>query len=128
MKENSRNINRRSFVGKTGKMAAGFTLLPSSFLIDHSAALSAAPTAPGGSADTAGKRSDTLISALRWWQKEPLRIVELEEGFGFRILESSGALPNKSLPCKRWVSFRNQTIAGLGGSRVMLLLRSMTAT
>jgi hypothetical protein len=84
MKENSRNINRRSFVGKTGKMAAGFTLLPSSFLIDHSAALSAAPTAPGGSADTAGKRSDTLISALRWWQKEPLRIVELEEGFGFR--------------------------------------------
>jgi len=33
MKENSNNINRRSFVGKTGAMAAGLTLLPGSFII-----------------------------------------------------------------------------------------------
>jgi len=31
MKQNSKNINRRSFVGKTGAIAAGLTLLPGSF-------------------------------------------------------------------------------------------------
>jgi hypothetical protein len=91
MKVNSRNINRRSFVGRTGKMAAGFTLLPGSVLIDQAAmslpvqinsqyTVGELKNSPELPADN----SISSIPDLKWWEREPLRIVELEEGFEFR--------------------------------------------
>ena len=93
MIEKNRNINRRSFVGKTGQLAAGFTLLPASVLIDHSIAPSAMHLSgkdPLKGSDLNGQDSATPVSGLKWWEKEPLRIVELEEGFGFS--EKAGLL------------------------------------
>ncbi len=98
MKENNRNINRRSFVGKTGQLAAGFRLLPASVLIDHSFT----PFAGHRSGKDLLKGEDlnkhdsgNVIPGLKWWEMEPLRIVELEEGFGFRekseLLKGLGA-------------------------------------
>jgi len=58
MKENLKSINRREFIGTTGAVAAGLTILPGSFI-----------KSPG--------KED------KWWEKEPLRIVELEEGYEF---------------------------------------------
>jgi Hypothetical glycosyl hydrolase 6/Beta-galactosidase trimerisation domain len=102
MKENFRNINRRSFVGKTGKLAAGFTLLRGSVLIDQ--AVSDSPEhvknqVAGNehikSADISDNGSKSLLSDLRWWEKEPMRIIEFEEGFEFRekaeLLKGLGA-------------------------------------
>ncbi|MEO6187911.1 MAG: hypothetical protein ABIO82_06565 [Ginsengibacter sp.] len=36
MKKNSKNINRRSFIGTTGTVAAGWTILPGSFISELS--------------------------------------------------------------------------------------------
>ena len=58
MKDNSKNISRRIFIGVTGGAAAGLTLLPGSFI-------------------------ESLSGEDKWWEKEPLRIVELEEGLEF---------------------------------------------
>ena len=73
MKKNSKDITRRSFVGTTGAVAAGLTLIPGSLL-------------------TAGKG---IASDEKWWEKEPLRIVELEEGYDFpekfELLKDLGA-------------------------------------
>ena len=79
MKMNTRNISRRSFVGTTGTAAAGLTVLPGSFIM-----------APGKVASGYKfKISDA------WWEKEPLRIVELEEGYDFNekfeLLKDLGA-------------------------------------
>jgi hypothetical protein len=79
MKKNTKNISRRSFVGTSGAVAAGLTVLPGSFLI-----------APGIVAS-----GDNLENSEAWWEKEPLRIVELEEGYEFEekfeILKDLGA-------------------------------------
>ena len=57
-KNNSKYINRRTFIGTAGAATAGLTLIPgSSFLFQD--------------------------KDQKWWEKEPLRIVELEQGFGF---------------------------------------------
>jgi hypothetical protein len=79
MKRNAKIINRRTFVGTTGTVAAGLTMLPGSFLI-----------APGKMTS-----DDNFKISEKWWDKEPLRIVELEEGFEFdekfEILKDLGA-------------------------------------
>lgn len=82
MKGRSGNINRRSFVGRTGQLAAGLTLFPRKLFIDQAGAdksFASQDQTDAGSAEN-----------LRWWEKEPLRIIEFEEGFGFR--EKAGLL------------------------------------
>jgi hypothetical protein len=61
MKEKPGKINRRTFIGTTGAAAAGLTVLPCLFSSDR----------PGSDPE-------------KWWEQEPLRIVEFEEGFEFR--------------------------------------------
>ena len=89
MKENSKNINRRSFVEKTGAMAAGLTLLPGSFLVASDGTLGKGPVC--GISNEEGNK----LSEEKWWEKEPLRIVELEEGYEFgekfELLKDLGA-------------------------------------
>jgi hypothetical protein len=79
MKKNTKNISRRSFVGTTGAVAAGLTVLPGSFII-----------APDKVAS-----DDNFTFSEAWWEKEPLRIVELEEGYEFdekfKLLKDLGA-------------------------------------
>ncbi|HBE43532.1 MAG TPA: hypothetical protein DDW27_20510 [Bacteroidales bacterium] len=58
MKYLSQRINRRRFPGTTGAAAAGLTLIPGSLILYD------------GNQD-------------KWWEKEPLRIVELEQGFEY---------------------------------------------
>lgn len=81
LKENSRRINRRSFMETTSAVAAGWTLLPG-FAIN-------------GSAKVSRNKLNTAVDAenlpVKWWEKEPLRIVELEEGYEF---EEKAALLN----------------------------------
>ncbi|HNW56697.1 MAG TPA: beta-galactosidase trimerization domain-containing protein [Bacteroidales bacterium] len=89
MEKNSKNINRRSFIGTTGAIAAGMTLIPGSFSIIPDVIAnnkSQGSMAIGGT----GK-----IAIEKWWEKEPLRIVELEQGYEFgekfEILKDLGA-------------------------------------
>ena len=102
MKENSNNINRRSFVGKTGAMAAGLTLLPGSFIISPAKNVSGdkfniASDGIGSKESLKGISDEGLskMSEEKWWEKEPLRIVELEEGYEydekFELLKDLGA-------------------------------------
>jgi hypothetical protein len=102
MKENSKNINRRSFVGKTGAMAAGLTLLPGSFLISRAKNVQGDKlnnvsygTGTRGSLKGKSEEGVSKISEEKWWEKEPLRIVELEEGYEyeekFELLKDLGA-------------------------------------
>jgi hypothetical protein len=71
MRKSSNNINRRSFVGITGTAAAGITFLPSSLF-------------------------DAIVKdGNGWWEKEPLRIIEFEQGYEFSekfdLLKDMGA-------------------------------------
>jgi hypothetical protein len=79
MKRNAKNINRRTFVRTTGTAAAGLSCLPGSLLFVPDKVIS------GG----ASKIPES------WWEKEPLRIVELEDGYEFdekfEILKDLGA-------------------------------------
>ena len=89
MKDNSRRINRRSFVGTTGTVAAGITLFPGSLLI--------APTSKGSKVNPnrVSVEWESKAPIEKWWEKEPLRIIELEEGYEFRekfaLLKDLGA-------------------------------------
>jgi|WetSurMetagenome_2_1015567.scaffolds.fasta_scaffold01164_4 hypothetical protein len=90
MKENSKNINRRSFVGKTGIMAAGLTLLPGSLFItpakqvsDDKFSIASDSRYSTGSLEGIPDDAMSKISEEKWWEMEPLRIVELEEGYEF---------------------------------------------
>jgi hypothetical protein len=77
MKKNLKKFNRRSFVSTTGIIATGMTLLPGSLLITNSG---------DETSGTLGSTSDDDKNSIRkdkWWEKEPLRIVELEEGYEF---------------------------------------------
>ena len=58
MKYISPEINRRTFIGTAGTVAAGLTFMPGSVILF-----------PG--------------NEDKWWEKEPLRIVELEQGFEY---------------------------------------------
>ncbi len=71
MKKKSNSINRRSFIQITGTTAAGLTIsLPSLY-------------------------GTSIKSINRWWEKEPLRIIELEQGYEypekFKLLNEMGA-------------------------------------
>ena len=102
MKKNPKNINRRTFVGTTGALAAGFTLLPGS-LITSQGRKAEGVNFINPDAGTPGKESPEglsdeakrLIPEEKWWEKEPLRIVEFEEGYAFRekfeLLKDLGA-------------------------------------
>jgi hypothetical protein len=83
MKKDTKNINRRSFVGTTGTVAAGLTMLPVSSLLDRESLSGAFNPDPN------------TITLEKWWEKEPLRIVELEEGYEFgekfELLKDLGA-------------------------------------
>ncbi len=59
MKKTSGKVSRRTFVGITGTAAAGITFLPSSVF------------------------SSNVNSEDKWWEKEPLRIIEFSEGYEF---------------------------------------------
>lgn len=58
MKNIPRRINRRTFIGTTGTAATGLTLIPGSLILYP-------------------------LQQDNWWEKEPLRIVELEQGFEY---------------------------------------------
>jgi len=58
MKNIPRRINRRAFIGTTGAAATGLTLIPGSLILYP-------------------------LQQDNWWEKEPLRIVELEQGFEY---------------------------------------------
>ncbi|MCE5345411.1 MAG: beta-galactosidase trimerization domain-containing protein [Bacteroidales bacterium] len=102
MKENLKNINRRSFVGTTGVVAAGMTLLPGSFLVapiemapGDKLIVASASTGDMVSLDKIYHEGESKISIEKWWEREPLRIVELEEGYEFgekiELLKDLGA-------------------------------------
>src|SRR5690606_16992455 len=76
-KGDPKSINRRSFIGTTSAVAAGWTLLPGSVI--------------NGLTKTSGNKLNTVVDVEKWWEKEPLRIVELEEGYEF---EEKAALLN----------------------------------
>lgn len=71
MKKNLKSISRRSFVGITGATAAGITLLPASVFIRLE------------SEEYTGKSPSSQIPVGKWWEKEPLRIIEFEDGYEF---------------------------------------------
>ncbi|MBI5010777.1 MAG: hypothetical protein HZB98_14275 [Bacteroidia bacterium] len=71
MQNRNKGISRREFTAITGTAAAGIALLPDSLL------------------------GNPLQSLVKWWETEPLRIVELEQGYEFadkfEILKDLGA-------------------------------------
>ena len=87
MKKNSKGINRRSFIGTTSAVAAGWTILPASVI-------------NGLTIKSSGNKLNTILAGTgklqeKWWESEPLRIVELEEGYEFaekaQLLNDLGA-------------------------------------
>lgn len=88
MRKKPGNMNRRSFLETTGTVAAGFTMLPASFITDHNSVSSGSK-----SITVPGIEIKTLEN--NWWNKEPLRIVELEQGYEYsekaELLEDLGA-------------------------------------
>jgi hypothetical protein len=100
MKKINRKINRRSFVGTTGIAAAGTALLPTSIL-DNITLVSydklsrtSDPDNNNGLSGATSEEADKMPEE-KWWLKEPLRIIELEEGYEFgekfELLKDMGA-------------------------------------
>lgn len=81
MKNESQHINRRSFIETAGTLTAGWVMVPGTFI--------------SGFGNTRSDQQYKNKSENRWWEKEPLRIVELEEGYAFaekaEILNDLGA-------------------------------------
>ncbi|TAN16464.1 MAG: hypothetical protein EPN37_08255 [Chitinophagaceae bacterium] len=88
MGKRTENINRRSFIQTTGTVAAGWVILRAPLIkgtsqksLEHETNIST-PTMKGS-------------SNRNWWEKGPLRIVEMEEGYPVktkvRLLEEVGA-------------------------------------
>lgn len=85
MKKDLKSISRRSFLGRTGILAAGLTFIKPLSLSEKENY----PAAKGFL--FAGRKPDpdqfsnsgNIIKnhEEKWWQKEPLRIIELEEGY-----------------------------------------------
>lgn len=69
MKKEPQHINRRSFIGTAGTAAAGWVIVPATFI--------------SGFEKTPGDPLPVNKTGERWWEREPLRIVELEEGYAF---------------------------------------------
>lgn len=69
-------MNRRSFIGLSGSFLAGWTLLPQS-------AISGFDRKRGKEGPVNSFLGNSALPGKRWWEKEPLRIVELEEGYEF---------------------------------------------
>ena len=88
MKKNSTNINRRSFIGATGAVASGIIMIPGSFInaSENIAASGELSNVSGfeGNPYRIFTEAGNKLSDEKWWEKEPLRIVELEEGYEFR--------------------------------------------
>lgn len=83
MKKDRPNMDRRSFIGTTGTVAAGWTLLPGiSFIKEPENVL----------ADQPKTNNTGALPEERWWEKAPLRIVEFEEGYEFE--EKAALLSN----------------------------------
>jgi len=86
-----RIIRRRSFIGTTGTAVAGLTILPE-YLFPGPAIKSPGQKAVSEKFNLSPNKN---TSGTGWWKKEPLRIVELEEGYEFRekmeLLNSLGA-------------------------------------
>lgn len=76
MKKNSKGINRRSFIGTTAAAAAGWTILPGSVINGFTSKFH------DDKLNTNAAGASKLPNE-KWWEKEPLRIVELEEGYEF---------------------------------------------
>ena len=69
MEKELQHINRRSFIGTAGTVAAGWAIVPATFI--------------SGFEKAAGDQFSANKTGERWWEREPLRIVELEEGYAF---------------------------------------------
>ncbi len=100
MKDDPKNISRRSFLDKSGRVAAGLTFLNGSVLINPEPLVSSNQVKKASLKDATRDSSqldkkENLFSEVKWWEKEPLRIVEFEEGFEFRekaeLLKGLGA-------------------------------------
>lgn len=99
MNKDPKSISRRSFLGKTGTLAAGLTFINTSSLSGketYSGArdfpLTHGITEPGLFAETGNMITNY---EEKWWQREPLRIIELEEGYNpsakMELLKDLGA-------------------------------------
>jgi hypothetical protein len=77
MKKDPKNMNRRSFIGTAGTVTAGWVVLPGAFIdgLSHKAS--------GNKLNINGIGAGKFPKE-KWWEKGPLRIVELEEGYEFR--------------------------------------------
>jgi len=86
MKENSKNFNRRSFIGTTGAVASGIMLI---------LGIASAGIGNEGNPNGVFAEGENKLSDEKWWEKEPLRIVEIEEGYEFgekfELLKDLGA-------------------------------------
>ena len=73
MRKKPEYVNRRSFIRTTGAAFTGFSLIPLDFIGGN------------GKIDSEyfanGTMAGTAITGEKWWEKEPLRIVELEQGY-----------------------------------------------
>ncbi len=73
MRKKSEFVNRRSFLRATGAALTGFTLIPLDFIGENS------------KTDTEhfviSTPTGTKAAGDKWWEKEPLRIIELEQGY-----------------------------------------------
>lgn len=83
MKSRSRKIDRRSFLTATGTLAAGIAIFPS-----VSGVSKEKEAGPDGyfneiiqNRESPGPVSHPIPDGEKWWEKEPLRIVELEDGY-----------------------------------------------
>ena len=66
-------VNRRSFIRTTGAALTGFTLIPLDFIGENGKT--------GSEHFANGTLDGTKNTGEKWWEKEPLRIVELEQGY-----------------------------------------------
>lgn len=91
MNAGKRTIRRRSFIGTAGTAVAGLTIVPE-YLFRGSAIESPGKKTFSEKMNLSPQKN---ISGTGWWEKEPMRIVELEEGYEFRekmeLLNSLGA-------------------------------------
>lgn len=102
MTKNSTKISRRSFIGTSATMASGFMVIPGSVITPFEKITSGDELVKGfagiySEGDPNGIFTDVenKLPETKWWEKEPLRIVELEEGYEFgekfELLKDLGA-------------------------------------
>ncbi len=99
MKNGKTGINRRSFLERTGMVIAGMTIIPSHF--PDGSEKGEASVSSDNFARKILSGSDSVNAGVvtgwdnKWWESEPLRIVEFEKGYEFRekfaLLDDLGA-------------------------------------